>query len=186
MKIDLHTSTFMPIDIQSGIVNNGEFEPYKGQDIVALNQKLAEFFLKSGAHVTLVNVDPSMFHFYGPNQDETKVNITKFPKEFTDVLIDLPEHDKVFSVTKYTPGAFFNTNLNSQLQNREIDTIIITGLITGTGVYATALEAYQHGYKVVVIEDGCSDRDSEMHNFVVKNMLSKIAKIVPSKTFIRE
>ena len=48
----------------------------------------------------------------------------------------------VLKIMKHNPGAFFGTDLDVQLRRRKVDTILLTGVATTNGVYATALDAY--------------------------------------------
>lgn len=64
----------------------------------------------------------------------------------------------------------FGTSLDLQLRRRGIETIILSGVATTNGVYATALDAFQHGYHIVLAEDACSDRDKESHQLFIKDI----------------
>jgi ureidoacrylate peracid hydrolase len=60
--------------------------------------------------------------------------------------------DDVF-VTKRRYSAFFNTDLDLTLQDLEIDTVIVMGVVTNICVRSTVHDAFFHGYRVVVPED---------------------------------
>jgi len=60
------------------------------------------------------------------------------------------------------PGysAFFASPLQSFLTEKEISTLIVSGSETDVCVPATVLDAVDHGYRVIVVEDGlCSSSD---------------------------
>ncbi len=80
---------------------------------------------------------------------------------------------------------FFGTSLDAQLRRRKIDTLILSGVATSNGVYATALDAFQHGYHVIVIEDGCSDRDLELHTLFFEKMFPKTARVRTTKEILQ-
>lgn len=61
--------------------------------------------------------------------------------------------DDVF-VTKRRYSAFFNTDLDLTLQDLEIDTVIVMGVVTNICVRSTVHDAFFRGYRVVVPEDG--------------------------------
>ncbi|MGQ4819836.1 isochorismatase family protein, partial [Enterococcus faecium] len=64
------------------------------------------------------------------------------PAEFTDFLLkdSLKDTDNMLTITKYIPSAFFGTSLDLQLRRRGIETMILSGVATTNGVYATALD----------------------------------------------
>ena len=90
----------------------------------------------------------------------------------------------MLTITKYNPSAFFGTSLNLQLRRRGIETIILSGVATTNGVYATALDAFQHGYHVVLAKDACSDRDKESHQLFIKKIFPKTARVRSTKQII--
>jgi len=62
---------------------------------------------------------------------------------------------------KMTYSAFAGRRLHPLLREREVDTLIITGSETDVCVAATVLGAVDHGYRVVLVENGlCSSSDS--------------------------
>jgi nicotinamidase-related amidase len=57
-------------------------------------------------------------------------------------------------------GAFFASPLQSFLAKKEISSLVVSGSETDVCVLATVLDAVDHGYRVVVVEDGlCSSSD---------------------------
>ncbi len=66
-------------------------------------------------------------------------------------------------LTKKHASAFFGTALGSLLAAKGIDTLLIAGCITSGCVRATAVDAAQHGFRALVVEDAVGDRSPEMH-----------------------
>ena len=64
---------------------------------------------------------------------------------------------------KCTFDAFFGTDLDKYLKSKNIQSILIAGLITSVCVQATACSAFVRGYKVDLVEDCCGDRSMERH-----------------------
>ncbi len=185
MKLNLQKTAFMPIDIQKGIISSGEFTPYSSSEIISINQKLVNWFIEQESFISLVNIDVDLFKFLGPNQEVTKKESVKVPDMFTEIMLDIQEYNHTITVTKYTPGAFFNTQLDNHLRVRNIDTIVLSGLITSLGVYTTALEAYQRGYKIIVVSDACSDREMAVHEMMLEKLFNKIAIVVTSEELMK-
>ena len=66
-------------------------------------------------------------------------------------------------ITKLFASAFFGTPLASMLAARGCDTVVITGASTSGCVRATAVDALQHGYRVVVPRGAVADRANQPH-----------------------
>jgi ureidoacrylate peracid hydrolase len=56
-------------------------------------------------------------------------------------------------IEKQARSAFFNTNLNEILKNRNIEVAAITGVLTDACCLASAFDAMSHGYKVAFLAD---------------------------------
>lgn len=83
-------------------------------------------------------------------------------------------------ITKQYPSAFFGTSLASTLHALGCDACIITGFSTSGCVRATALDALCHGFRSMVVSDGCADRDAGVHASNLFDLGQKYADIVSS------
>ncbi|GAA5644537.1 MULTISPECIES: cysteine hydrolase family protein [Vibrio] len=72
---------------------------------------------------------------------------------------DLQPLDTDFVINKATPSSFVGTNLDQQLKEKGIKTLIITGLMTHMCVSTTARDAVPMGYEVIIAEDATATRD---------------------------
>ena len=185
MIFDLSKTAFVAIDMQKGIVNNGTLSPHTEQSILSNNDLLVRTLKRTAALKVLVNVDISTFPYLSQQTDMGGMTAS-VPPEFTDLLLkdSLKDTDNMLTITKYNPSAFFGTSLDLQLRRRGIETIILSGVATTNGVYATALDAFQHGYHVVLAEDACSDRDKESHQLFIKKIFPKTARVRSTKQII--
>jgi nicotinamidase-related amidase len=66
-------------------------------------------------------------------------------------------------IDKPGKGAFYATDLHTILQNREIDTLIVTGVTTEVCVHTTVREANDRGYRCIVPSDCCGSYFPEFH-----------------------
>lgn len=157
------------------IVNNGTLSPHTAASILTNNDLLVRTLKRTAALKVLVNVDISTFPYLSQQTDMGGMTAS-VPPEFTDLLLkdSLKDTDNMLTITKYNPSAFFGTSLDLQLRRRGIETIILSGVATTNGVYATALDAFQHGYHIVLAEDACSDRDKESHQLFIKRYFRKL------------
>jgi maleamate amidohydrolase len=66
-------------------------------------------------------------------------------------------------LTKLFASAFYRTPLASLLAAQQVDGVIVTGASTSGCVRATAVDALQHGYRVVVPREAVGDRNPDAH-----------------------
>ena len=66
-------------------------------------------------------------------------------------------------VFKVAYSAFFNTQLDWVLRKNNIDTVIVSGIVTNGGVASTARDAHMRDYRVLVLEDGCAAFSEAAH-----------------------
>lgn len=185
MIFDLSKTAFVAIDMQKETVNNGTLSPHTAASILTNNDLLVRTLKRTAALKVLVNVDISTFPYLSQQTDMGGMTAS-VPPEFTDLLLkdSLKDTDNMLTITKYNPSAFFGTSLDLQLRRRGIETIILSGVATTNGVYATALDAFQHGYHIVLAEDACSDRDKESHQLFIKKIFPKTARVRSTKQII--
>ena len=62
-------------------------------------------------------------------------------------------------VIKHHPNSFRETNLLDLLRARNIERLVMTGMMTHLCVDATARAAADLGFQVIVVEDACATRD---------------------------
>ena len=81
-------------------------------------------------------------------------------------------------LTKLFASAFFGTSLASLLAAAGCDTVIVTGASTSGCVRATALDALQHGYRVVVPREAVGDRNPAAHEANLYDIDTKYGDVV--------
>jgi maleamate amidohydrolase len=81
-------------------------------------------------------------------------------------------------LSKYFASAFFGTTLASLLASAGVDTVVVTGASTSGCVRATALDAMQHGYRVVVPREAVGDRNPAAHEANLYDLDTKYADVV--------
>lgn len=79
---------------------------------------------------------------------------------------------------KLFASAFFGTPLASMLASHDCDTVVVTGASTSGCVRATAVDAMQHGYKVVVPRDAVADRAQGPHEANLFDIDAKYGDVV--------
>ncbi len=71
---------------------------------------------------------------------------------------------------KSTASIFLGTNFEFMLRNRNISTILFTGIATEIGVESSARDASNRGFYPVVVSDCVSSLDKEAHDRSLQNM----------------
>jgi nicotinamidase-related amidase len=71
---------------------------------------------------------------------------------------------------KSAASIFLGTNFEFMLRNRNIDTILFTGITTEIGVESSARDASNRGFYPVVVSDCVSSMDKEAHDRSLQNM----------------
>lgn len=82
--------------------------------------------------------------------------------------LSIEDGDKIIKKRRYS--AFFGTDLDLYLREKEIDDIHLVGVCTNICVLYTAADARNIGYQVTVYKDGVASFDEEAHIFALKEM----------------
>jgi nicotinamidase-related amidase len=81
-------------------------------------------------------------------------------------------------VPKRRASVFFETDLADLLEGRGVDTLILCGETTSGCVRATAVDAYSHGFHVVVVEEAVFDRSPLSHKVSLFDLHHKYADVM--------
>ncbi|MFJ2580867.1 isochorismatase family protein [Kitasatospora aureofaciens] len=79
-------------------------------------------------------------------------------------------------VTKTNWGAFTNSTLHAQLQERGVTQVVLTGINTQIGVETTARTAYELGYNVVLVTDAMTSFDATAHEHSVTRIFPRLGQ----------
>jgi nicotinamidase-related amidase len=138
--------------------------------------RLLEIFREIGAPVLYPHVAVKRRHDRG--QFETKVpGVMDVPLEAYDFVAQVAPRPQDILVPKAHASAFHGTALTSYLVGLGVDTVVVTGCTTSGCVRATAVDACQLNYKVVVPEDAVYDRSQTSHAVNLFDMASKYADV---------
>jgi len=81
-------------------------------------------------------------------------------------------------VRKTRVGAFSTTDLDQQLRDRGIDTLVLAGISTSGVVLSTVRAASDLDYRVIVLADGCADREPDVHDFLIEKIFPRQADVI--------
>ncbi len=176
--LDPKTTALVLIDLQNGIVGM-PLAPRSGTAVLATGKALADRFRHAGAPVILVRVAFADDLADAPRQavDQPMARPPGgLPANWSTLADGLAQPTDIV-IVKRQWGAFHGTELDLQLRRRGIRTIVLGGIATNFGVESTAREAWQHGYEVIVAEDACASRSTELHDMSVRFILPRIARV---------
>jgi nicotinamidase-related amidase len=88
-----------------------------------------------------------------------------------------PEPDDIV-VRKTRVGAFSTTDLDQQLRDRGIDTLILAGISTSGVVLSTVRDGADRDYRVYVLEDATADPDPEIHELLMRKVFPRQAHVI--------
>ena len=164
-------------DVQNGLVdriyNKSEFISTLKPFIGALRGRVPVFY-------TLITPLPGQFasswFTYSMMRRFNVDEVSKLPPFMApgskDRLVSEPvrPHPEDMVIEKATANIFLGTNFEFMLHNRNIKTIIFTGIATEIGVESSARDAANRGFYPVVVSDCVSSMDREAHDRSLKNM----------------
>ncbi|CAJ48325.1 cysteine hydrolase family protein [Bordetella avium] len=96
---------------------------------------------------------------------DTAIHPTVAPKDGEPVVI------------KHRYGAFSETDLNTLLRAKGINTLVLCGISTSGVVLSTLRQAADLDYRIVVAREGCADSDPEVHRVLLDKILVKHAEV---------
>ncbi len=180
--LDPKTTALVLIDLQKGIVANPALAPRPGSDVVANAIRTAERFRAAGAPVVLVHVAFAKDYADMPNRDvgqPMQLPPEGLPDEWSTFVDGLQAKGDLIVLKRHW-GAFYGTDLDLKLRRRGIRTIVLGGISTNFGVESTARQAWEHAYKLQIVEDLCAGPSTEAHDFAVKTIFPRLSHVITS------
>jgi nicotinamidase-related amidase len=74
------------------------------------------------------------------------------------------------------------TDLDRQLRDRGIDTLVLTGISTSGVVLATVVEAANRDYRLYVLSDGTEDPDERTRDVLLGAVFPRRAQVIDTAT----
>jgi len=87
-------------------------------------------------------------------------------------------------IVKHRVSAFYGTDLEMILRAQDIDTLLLMGHATSGVILSTVRYAADADYRLVVVEDGCADRDPEVHRLLMEKVFPRQVTVVNSKDIV--
>lgn len=146
--------------------------------VIEANRKLLEAFRLRGWPVIFTTVaydEPSQARVF--REKIPALNVLAVGSELVGIDPRLTPLDDEPVLVKHWPSAFFGTDLAQRLRDCGVDGVMVTGLTTSGCVRATALDALQHEFRVLLPEQAVGDRDAEAHRANLRDLQIKYADV---------
>jgi nicotinamidase-related amidase len=157
------------VDLQKGIVSRPAVHPMDG--VLKQVAALIVAFRRQDLPVVLVNVAGG-----APGRTEQPRIRPDLSPGWTDFIPELNQQPRDHVVTKHTPGAFTNTNLEAHLKALGATQVVIVGIATSNGVEVTARQAYELGFNVTLATDAMTDLRADAHAYSVTRVFPRIGE----------
>ena len=165
------------VDLQKGILAYASGEAVSG--VVRAAGNLCDGFRQHALPVVLVNVAGG-----APGRTEQPRRQMNPAPDWAEFLPELKQQPSDIVVTKKTWGAFASTDLEALLKARDITQVVIAGVATGTGVEATARQAYEQGFNVTLAIDAMTDIGPEAHDYSIRNVFPRLGETGATREII--
>jgi nicotinamidase-related amidase len=124
---------------------------------------------------------PTKCCWKGHQRHYADINATR---DCTDIIEELTSSPEDIIIEKFGYGAFHGTPLADTLHGLGVTTLAITGTVTQICVEETAREAFHHGFRTTVVEDGVSSFAPDLHAATLKNFAMKFGWVARSQKLI--
>jgi nicotinamidase-related amidase len=166
--LDAQTALII-VDLQKGLMGFPFLHPVGA--VLSNARLLADRFRALRLPVVLVNVAGS-----APGRTERARPEQNWPEGWTDVVPEIGQRPGDITVTKRTWGAFTRTDLEARLRELGVTQVIIAGVATGTGVEATARQAYELGFNVTLAVDAMTDQRDVAHEYSLAHVFPRLGE----------
>ena len=173
------------VDLAKGFIDLDSPLAFPCDELISQNNKLIDEFRKKSIPIIFTTTiykdqfEASVFREKLPD-----LNILNPESGWSDFTNQIGPKDNEIIIEKTHASAFFGTDLLTQLNNLQIDTVIITGVTTSGCVRATAVDSLQNNFFTVIVEDCVGDRNQESHAVNLNDISTKYADVLSSKNLI--
>jgi len=184
--LDPATTALIIVDLQQGIVEL-PLTPYPRDQVIARSVELGRALASMGGTIVLVNTSYSDGYADRLNHAaDAPMSLPPegLPENWATLVPEVAALPARVHITKRQQSAFYGTELDLQLRRRGITTVVLSGIATNFGVEATARDAQNHNYAVVIAADACSSIAPDLHVFAVTKILPRIARVRNSSDII--
>lgn len=129
---------------------------------------------------TVVYHDADQARVFRDKLPDLNVLTPESPWVAIDPRLPLQPGDRVFEKTH--ASCFHGTQLAGWLAAAAVDTVIVAGFTTSGCVRASAVDALQHDFRTLVVEDAVGDRDEQSHRANLRDLGLKYVDLITTTT----
>lgn len=192
---DPRWSCLLVVDVQNDFVSQKGSCAQRGDNVNAAEAMVPKLvcFIEEARRVSLPIVYVKSIHsewtdapswVYRKSQEKTLNTCREgsWGAEFYDGISPLPEERVVI---KHRYSAFINTDLNTVLKAKDIQSVLVTGVATNVCVETTARDAYMFDYYVTMVEDCAAAYDPKLHETTLENIRRHFGLVASSEEIIQ-
>lgn len=178
-------TALMLIDIQNDYFPGGSMELEGSLDASLNAKKVLCFFREKNMpviHIQHISVRPGST-FFLPNTDGVNIHPNVSPVSEEPVI------------QKNYPNSFRNTSLSDYLSKKQINHLVIAGMMTHMCVDATTRAAFDFGFQCTLLHDACATRTlafndetipaKHVHHAFLAALNAVYAKVVSTEAFMK-
>ncbi len=102
------------------------------------------------------------------------------------ILDELAPAAEELVLNKTTMSAFNSTGIDASLRSLGVRSLVVTGVSTNSCVEGTARDAAEHGYGVVLVEDGCGAANRRLHEASLENFGRLLGRTASAEAVLAE
>jgi nicotinamidase-related amidase len=183
IPIDPAKTAHLVVDLQIGFMAEGApVEVPVARDVVTNVNRISKVLRKAGGTVIYIQfeVDLNEPLHWGPMYDRMlPENRQRFADAFRKGAephklwpgLDIQAKDLIIAKTRFSAFIPGTCELDTALNAKGIDTLIVTGTVSNCCCESTVRDAMQLGYKVLFVEDATASFTDEAHNATLANMV---------------
>jgi len=193
-RCDPRWSALLVVDVQNDFVSSKGSAAQRGEDVSAAQAMVPKLIrlIEEARRVGLTAVYVKTTHsewtdtpswIYRKSQ-QSALNTCRegtWGAEFYEGISPLPDERVVI---KHRYSAFINTDLNTVLKAKGIESVLVTGVATNVCVETTARDAYMFDYYVTMVEDGAAAYDPKLHESTLENIRRHFGLVASSGEII--
>ncbi len=186
LNLDATSTALLLMDCQEGIV--GALNPDQRSALMTSLQQTKTAARNAGIPIIYVVIGFREGHpEIGPKGWFTSVKESKrmiLDSQEAAICIELSPLPGDLIVTKKRMSAFTGSDLEQILSGLSIQTLVLCGVSSVGVVESTARHAIDMDYSIIILKDGCADRDELANDAALTHVLPRIATVVDSEEFI--
>lgn len=174
-------SALLLIDIQNDYFKGGKCELFHPEEAAECAKIVLEYFRYSNLpifHIRHVSTNEKA-GFFLPETNGAEIHPSVFPTGDEQVLV------------KHTPNAFLHTGVERELRTRQIEQLVICGMMSHMCIDSTVRAAKDMGFSILLPEDACTTRNlvwgeaqipaQTVHQAVMASLSGTFAQVVKAE-----